>query len=569
MTQASSLLNMEHISKSFPGVVALTDAHLHVNASEVHALVGQNGAGKSTLIKVLTGASRRDSGTIVFDGRPVDFQSPQQAQNNGISTIYQEINLIPFRSVAENVFMGREPRRFGLLDWRKMQRETNEILQRLSISIDVTKPLLNYNIAIQQMVAIARAVSFKSKLVVMDEPTSSLNENEVSTLFGIIRQLKAEGVAVIFVGHRLDELYAICDRVTIMRDGSTVGVYPMQSITKVELVAKMLGKELGEVRRSQTGFDASQHHAEQTVLVEARDLHQGRKLQGASVDVHAGEIVGLAGLLGSGRSEVARSIFGADPIESGEVRVEGKLVHFHSPADAIRAGIGFCSEDRKAEGIIPYLSVRENLTLAALPALSRNGIVSREKQQQVVDQFIQRLGIKTAGPDQKIRELSGGNQQKVLLARWLCLNPKLLLLDEPTRGIDVGAKAEIQSLINELAERGLGVLMISSELEELTEGSDRVVVLRDGQTVATLDHDQISQNSIMAAMAQSNEEDINPLPAAPPEDPLRSRGADLSRTDRLQPENYYPATPIASNDPSEGMHNQNHSNSKEVQHGQD
>ena len=507
MAQTVPLLNMEHISKSFPGVVALTDAYLHVNASEVHALVGQNGAGKSTLIKVLTGASRRDSGTITFDGRSVDFQSPQQAQNNGISTIYQEINLVPFRSVAENVFMGREPRRFGLLDWRRMHRETNAILQRLSISIDVTQPLLNYNIAIQQMVAIARAVSFKSKLVVMDEPTSSLNEHEVSTLFGIIRQLKAEGVAVIFVGHRLDELYAICDRVTIMRDGRTVDVRSMQSITKVELVAKMLGKELGEVRHGQTGFDASQHHAEQEVLVEAHDLHRGRKLQGASVDVHAGEIVGLAGLLGSGRSEVARSIFGADPIESGEVRVEGHPVHFRSPADAIHAGIGLCSEDRKAEGIIPYLSVRENLTLAALPVLSRNGIVSREKQQQVVDQFIQRLGIKTAGPDQKIRELSGGNQQKVLLARWLCLNPKLLILDEPTRGIDVGAKVEIQSLINELAEQGLGVLMISSELEELTEGSNRVVVLRDGQTVATLDQEHISQNAIMDAMAQSSDED--------------------------------------------------------------
>jgi len=506
MTQIDPLLSMEHISKSFPGVVALTDAYMHINPGEVHALVGQNGAGKSTLIKVLTGASRRDGGTIVFDGRPVDFQSPQQAQNNGISTIYQEINLIPFRSVAENVFMGREPRRFGLLDWGRMHRETDTILHSLSIAIDVTQPLLNYNIAIQQMVAIARAVSFKSKLVVMDEPTSSLNEHEVATLFAIIRRLKDEGVAVIFVGHRLDELYAICDRVTIMRDGRTVGVYPMQAITKVELVAKMLGKELGEVRRSQTGFDASQHHAEQTVLIEASGLRQGRKLQGASVDVHAGEIVGLAGLLGSGRSEVARALFGADPIEAGQVSMDGHPVHFRSPADAIQAGIGLCPEDRKAEGIIPYLSVRENLTLAALPVLSRNGIVSREKQLQVVDQFIQRLGIKTAGPEQKIRELSGGNQQKVLLARWLCLNPKLLILDEPTRGIDVGSKVEIQSLINELAEQGLGVLMISSELEELTEGSDRVVVLRDGQTVATLDREHISQNAIMAAMAQSDQD---------------------------------------------------------------
>jgi ribose transport system ATP-binding protein len=339
----------------------------------------------------------------------------------------------------------------------------------------------------------------------MDEPTSSLNEREVETLFNIIRQLKAEGVSVIFVGHRLDELYAICDRVTIMRDGRTVDVREMKGLPKVELVAKMLGKELGEVRRhGQTSFEVGQHHAEQKVLLEAKGLRRGRILQGASVDVHAGEIVGLAGLLGSGRSEVARAVFGADALEDGEVRVEGQQAHFHSPIDAIRSGIGFCPEDRKMDGIIPYLSVRENLTLAALPTLSRNGIVSREKQQEIVDQFIRRLGIKTAGPEQKIRELSGGNQQKVLLARWLCLHPKLLILDEPTRGIDVGAKAEIQALIEELAEEGLGVLMNSSELEELLEGSDRVVVLRDGQTVASLKHAEISLHAVMAAMAQGD-----------------------------------------------------------------
>src|SRR5947199_3089329 len=507
MNQDDPLLQMEHISKAFPGVVALVDAHLSVNRGEVHALVGQNGAGKSTLIKICTGAYRRDSGSIIFDGRAIDFQAPQQAQNNGISTIYQEINLVPFRSVAENVFMTREPRRWGFIDWRKMRAETATLLKRLSVSIDVTQPLLNYNIAIQQMVAIARAISFESKLVVMDEPTSSLNEREVETLFTIIRQLKADGVSVIFVGHRLDELYAICDRVTIMRDGRTVDVREMKGLPKVELVSKMLGKELGEVRRhGQTSFKVGQHHVEQEVLLEARGLRRGRVLQGASVEVHAGEIVGLAGLLGSGRSELARAVFGADPLEQGEVRVEGKQVHFHSPADAIHVGIGFCPEDRKMDGIIPYLSVRENLTLAALPTLARNGIVSREKQQEIVDQFIRRLGIKTAGPQQKIRELSGGNQQKVLLARWLCLNPKLLILYEPTRGIDVGSKAEIQALIEELAEKGLGVLMISSELEELLEGSDRVVVLHDGQTVASLDRQDISLNAVLAAMAQGDGE---------------------------------------------------------------
>ncbi len=523
MAQASPLLSMEHISKAFPGVVALVEARLLIQHGEIHALVGQNGAGKSTLIKILTGAYRRDSGSILFDSHAVDFQSPQQAQNSGISTIYQEVNLVPFRSVAENVFMGREPKRFGLLNWRRMHKETEALLERLGISIDVTKPLMTYNIAIQQMVAIARAISFKSKLVVMDEPTSSLNENEVATLFDVIRQLKAEGVSVIFVGHRLDEIYTICDRVTIMRDGRTVDERELRGLSKVELVAKMLGKELGEVRRSgQTGFSTSEHSAEEKILLEAEGLRRGRVLQGASVEVHAGEIVGLAGLLGSGRTEVARSIFGADPLESGEVRVDGQQTHFHAPADAIRAGIGLCSEDRKAEGIIPYLSVRENLTLAALPVLSRNGIVSREKQQQIVDTFIQRLGIKTSGPDQKIRELSGGNQQKVLLARWLCLNPKLLILDEPTRGIDIGAKAEIQHLINELAEKGLGVLMISSELEELIEGSDRVVILRDGQSVATLPHEEISQDTIMKAMAHDDEVNEQALGEKHREEPIRS-----------------------------------------------
>ena len=506
MIQSEPLLRMEHISKTFSNVAALDDASLSVLAGEVHALVGQNGAGKSTLIKILTGAYTRERGEIIFNGHPVNFQTPQQAQEHGISTIYQEINLVPLRSIAENVFMGKEPHRWGFIDWRTMHNETRKLLERLSISIDVTRPLMSYNIAIQQMVAIARAISFDSKLVVMDEPTSSLNEGEVETLFNIIRQLKAEGVAVIFVGHRMDELYAICDRVTIMRDGHTVDVRAMKDISKVELVARMLGKDLTDVRRhGQTSFSVEKHHTQTTTVLEAHDLHHGRALQGASVDVHVGEIVGLGGLLGSGRSEMARAIFGADSIESGDVRVEGKETRFHSPADAIHAGIGFCSEDRKADGIIPELSVRENMTLAMLPLLSRYGIVSRRQQQEIVDSFIQRLGIKTSGPDQPIRELSGGNQQKVLLARWLCLNPKLLILDEPTRGIDVGAKAEIQALIESLAEKGLSVLMISSELEELIEGSDRIVVLRDGKTVASLPHEQISQDALMNAMAQGND----------------------------------------------------------------
>jgi ribose transport system ATP-binding protein len=314
--------------------------------------------------------------------------------------------------------------------------------------------------------------------------------------------LQEDGIATIFVSHKLDELYAICDGITIMRDGVTVDERPINTISKLELVAKMLGKDLGSIQKSgQTSFDASRHNAKEEVVLDASNLRAGRKLQDANVKVHAGEIVGLAGLLGSGRSEVARAVFGADSIDAGAIAVDGKKVHFRAPVDAIRAGIGFCSEDRKVDGIIPDLSVRENLTLAALPTLTRYGIVDRKKQEQIVDNFIQRLGIKTAGPEQKIRELSGGNQQKVLLARWLCMNPRLLLLDEPTRGIDVGAKSEIQKLVEELAESGMGVLLISSELEEIIEGSDHVVVLRDGTTVAKLPREEISQDAILTAMA--------------------------------------------------------------------
>jgi ribose transport system ATP-binding protein len=499
--QAEPLLLMEGISKSFPGVVALRDAALRVERGEVHALIGQNGAGKSTLIKILTGAYRRDAGSILFDGRPVDFHSPFQAQAAGVSTIYQEVNLVPFRSVSENIFMGREPRRWGLVDWRRMHAEARALLERFGIRVDVTQPLLNLNVAIQQMVAIARAVSVQSKLVVMDEPTSSLDEREVATLFDVIRQLKRDGVSVIFVSHRLDELYAVCDRVTIMRDGQTVADQPIAGISKLELVARMLGKDLTEVRREgATGFGEAVHQADRQLL-DAQGLRGGHKLHGVDLSVRAGEIVGLAGLLGSGRSEVARAIFGADTIEAGEVRVVGKPVRFRSPADAIRAGIGFCAEDRKTDGVIPYMSVRDNLTLALLPVLAPRGIVDRGKQQAIVDEFIKRLGIKTSGPDQKIRELSGGNQQKVLLARWLCMNPKLLILDEPTRGIDVGAKAEIQLLIRKLASEGLGVLMISSELEEIVEGADRVFVMREGRTAAELKGRQVSEANIMHVMA--------------------------------------------------------------------
>jgi galactofuranose transport system ATP-binding protein len=499
---AAPVLVMEGISKAFLGVVALDGAMLQVMPGEVHAVIGQNGAGKSTLMKILNGVYRRDAGSVLLQGVPVDFRSPLEAQAAGVSTIYQEINLVPYRSVAENIFMGREPTRWGLLDKGRMNREASEILARLGVQVDVRQPLSTLNIALQQMVAIARAISTNARIVIMDEPTSSLDEQEVAVLFDVIRGLKRDGISVIYISHRLDELFEICDTVTVMRDGRTIETRPIAGATRVELVARMLGKDIGEVRRSgATGFQERAQPVTGETLLVAQDLTND-DLHGADVTVRAGEIVGLAGLLGSGRSEMARALFGADPVD-GTLEIKGKRVHWDSPRDAIRAGLGLLAEDRKADGIIPYMSVRENLTLAALPVLSRAGVVDTAEQRAIVDRFIERLGIKTSGPEQPIRELSGGNQQKVLLARWLCLNPDLLLLDEPTRGIDVGAKAEIQRLIDELAADGLGVLLISSELEEISEGADRVVVLREGHTVAEFSHEQASQDALVHAMAQA------------------------------------------------------------------
>jgi ribose transport system ATP-binding protein len=496
------LLEMRDILKVFPGVVALDHARLTVAKGEVHVIVGQNGAGKSTLMKILNGAYRKDGGTIVFDGREVDFATPHQAQVGGISTIYQEINLVPFRSVAENIFMGREPRRFGFIDWPRMNRESRDILARFGIHLNVKQPLLNLNVALQQMVAIARAVSFGSRLVIMDEPTSSLDEREVETLFEAIRQLKASGVSVIYISHRLDELHQVGDNITIMRDGQTIEETSLASISKLEIVAKMLGKNVGELsREGTTGFSERKVDIETEPFYVAAQVEADPVLHDASIELRKGEILGLSGLLGSGRTELARVLFGADIPERGTRTLDGAPSPIASPRDAIREGIGYCSEDRKAEGIVPEMSVRENLTLAVLPALAKNGVIDPKEQQEIVDRFVKLLSIKTSDVEQPISQLSGGNQQKVLLARWLCLNPRLLLLDEPTRGIDVGAKAEIHQLIESLADEGMSVLMITSEIEEIVEGSNRVTVLRDGRTVAEFDRAQISEEAIISAMA--------------------------------------------------------------------
>ncbi|MFD5694983.1 sugar ABC transporter ATP-binding protein [Streptomyces rubiginosohelvolus] len=500
---AEPVLEARSVSKRFPGVVALDDVSFVLRAGEVHALVGENGAGKSTLIKVLTGVYQSDGGEVRVSGEPVRFARPFEAQQAGISTIYQEVNLVPLMSVARNIFLGREPKNpFGLIDFPRMNRETTELLDGFGVRIDPKRPLHTLGIGTQQMVALARAVSVQAQVVIMDEPTSSLEPREVETLFRVIENLRGQGIAVLYVSHRMDELYRICDRVTVLRDGRHIHTGELAPLERMQLVSMMLGRDMAEVRRDGlTGFAAEGHDAARTPVLTATGLDRRHQLHDISVELYAGEVLGLGGLLGSGRSETAKALTGALPLDGGEITVDGKRIGRPTPAAAIRAGISMLPEDRKAEGIVPGLSVRENIVLAAMPRLSKAGIVSRAKQDRIVDIFMKRLRIKASSPEQKVGELSGGNQQKVLLARWLCLEPKVLLLDEPTRGIDVGAKAEVQSLIDELAREGLAVLLISSDIEELIEGADRIVVLRGGAVAGELAGDEVDESRLLEVLA--------------------------------------------------------------------
>jgi len=496
------VLEARGVLKRFPGVLALDRVDLALLPGEVHALVGENGAGKSTLIKLLTGAYRPDGGELRHRGAPVSYASPREAQEDGVSTIYQEVNLVPLMSVARNLFLGREPRtRLGLIDGRRMTRDAAELLTRYGISIDVNAPLRTLGLGAQQMVALARGVSVDADTVIMDEPTSSLESREVDTLFGLVERLRQAGTAIVYVSHRLDELFRLCDRVSVLRDGRLVHTGPMAEQTRLSLVSLMLGRELAEVREH--GATAFGHggHADGVPVLQVRGLTRSPVLRGVALEVHRGEVLGLGGLLGAGRSETARAIAGADRLDSGEVLVSDAAVPHRSTGAALRAGIAMLPEDRKSEGIVPGLSVRDNIALAALPRLSRAGVVHEKAVDELVATFMRRLHIRASSPQQQVGELSGGNQQKVLLARLLCLEPKVLLLDEPTRGIDVGAKAEVQTLIEELAAQGLAVLLISSELEELVEGSDRIVVLRDGAVVDVLHGDEVDAQHVMASIA--------------------------------------------------------------------
>jgi ABC-type sugar transport system ATPase subunit len=497
------LLEMKGIEKTFPEVHALNNVNFSVKPGQVHALMGENGAGKSTLIKILTGIYGKDSGTILFNGKEINPRNALDAQHEGISAIYQELNLVPFLTVYENIFIGRE----SLTPWRtvdrgEMIRKASEVLESMGIHIDVTKSLNRYSTAIQQMVAIARAITINAKLVIMDEPTSSLDTEEVKILFAVVRKLASQGIAVIFISHRLDEIFEICEKVTVLKDGQFVGEFNVNELDQFKLVSYMIGREVRDLKRGKTGYSFGDIEE----LAAARNVYQGMRLNGIGVDIKKGEILGLAGLLGSGRTELAKVLFGAEIPDKGEIFFMGRKQRFRSPKDAINLGMGYCTEDRKIEGIVPHLSVKENMTLAVLPQICRFGVVSKKKQEEIVNRFIERLRIKTPSINQTIRNLSGGNQQKVLVSRWLCMNPKLVILDEPTRGIDVGAKAEIEDLIQELSRMGISVLMISSEIAELERNCDRLVVLREGVKLAELTGEDINQDKIMEIIARGRTE---------------------------------------------------------------
>jgi len=500
---ADAILTMSGISKAFPGVIALQDVNFRLFPGEVHALMGENGAGKSTLIKVLTGVYPIDEGDIVLDGRPVRFASPLQAQQGGVSTVYQEVNLCPNLSVAENVFIGREPRLFGRIQWGAMRRRSRELLAQLDLDIDVSQLLGSYSLAIQQMVAIARAIDISAKVLILDEPTSSLDVNEVARLFEVVRQLKQQGLAIIFVTHFLDQVYEISDRITVLRNGRLVGEYATRDLPQIDLVSAMIGKALDVLERleEQPKRSLSALEASEPVLA-ATELGRKGSIEPFQLAIHKGEVVGLAGLLGSGRTELARLLFGADRPDHGSVTVDGQPTAIRTPRAAMAHDIAFCSENRRTEGLVEDLTVRENIILALQAVRGWTKPIPRKRQEELVDKYIKALQIRPDNPELPVRNLSGGNQQKVMLARWLITEPRLLILDEPTRGIDVGAKAEIQRLVVELSDGGMAVLFISAELEEVLRLSHKVAVLRDRRLVDELaNDDSLDADRVMQTIA--------------------------------------------------------------------
>ncbi|GAA0931507.1 sugar ABC transporter ATP-binding protein [Pseudonocardia zijingensis] len=504
MASSRPLVEMRGISVAFGPVQALDGVDLRLYPGEVHALMGENGAGKSTLIKALTGVHPVDAGEIRVQGEPVAFSGPAAAQAAGISTVYQEVNLCPNLSVAENLLLGREPRRAGRIDWRGARRRAADVLAGLHLDLDPASPLGSHPIAQQQLVAIARAVEVDARVLVLDEPTSSLDASEVDELFRVVRRLRDDGVAILFVSHFLEQVYAISDRMTVLRNGRLVGEHRTVEISRMQLVSAMVGRELEALERLDRA-PAAPAGEQETPVLEAVGLARRGALDPVDLVVRPGEVVGLAGLLGSGRTELARLLFGADRADHGEIVVDGAAVRIRSPRAAIDAGIAFSPEDRKAEGVVGDLTVRDNIVLAMQASRGWMRRIPGRKQDELARRWIELLDIRPADPDALLRNLSGGNQQKVLLARWLITQPRLLILDEPTRGIDVGAKAQIQALVAEQARAGTAVVFISAELDEVVRLSDRVLVLRDRTPAGQLAGADVDTDRVMELIATGGE----------------------------------------------------------------
>ncbi|MCI7493313.1 MAG: sugar ABC transporter ATP-binding protein [Lachnobacterium sp.] len=501
------VLTMRGISMTFPGVKALDNVDLTLRKGEIMALMGENGAGKSTLIKCLTGINAFEAGEIRVEGidGPVVNHSTLDAQKKGISTVYQEVNLCPNLSVAENLYIGREPRtKLGTIDWKEMTARSSKIMKELDLNVDVTRTLEDYSLALQQMIAIARAVDMECKVLILDEPTSSLDDNEVAKLFKLMRQLKDKGVSIVFVTHFLEQVYEVCDRITVLRNGTLVGEYPIAELPRVKLVAAMMGKDFDDLAAIKTEDNVDFKDA--PLVVNAKGMSHKGTIKPFDLQIHKGEVVGLTGLLGSGRSELARVIYGADKNQTGELEFKGEKVKINAPIDAMNLGMGLLPDDRKAEGIIADLSVRENIILALQTKRGMFHLLPMSKQIEIADKYIEMLQIKTASRETLIGQLSGGNQQKVILARWLATDPDFLILDEPTRGIDVGTKTEIQKLVLKLAKEGKSLIFISSEIEEMIRTCNKLIILRDGQVVGEIT-ENLTQENVMSGIAGGGEND--------------------------------------------------------------
>ena len=498
----SPILKMTGVSKRFPGVLALEDVHLEVGQSEIHALLGENGAGKSTLLKVLSGAHSADKGDIELFGEPVAFATPHDAQRAGIVTIYQEFTLASDMTIAENVFIGREPGSRLFVSWRRMAAETKAIAERIGLKRDPMTAVRDLSVAEQQLVEIARALSMKSRLIVMDEPTSALSETEVANLARIIRTLKAEGLSIIFVTHRLEEVFRLCDRYTVLRDGHYVASGRVADTNVDAIIRMMVGRDVGALYGERPIPEHGKVALEVEGLTRRRNARDPNAIElvDVSLKAHHGEILGLAGLVGAGRTETARAIFGADKFDHGIIRIDGKPVAFTSPQEAMRHGIGLVPEDRKKQALFLRLAIRTNITIAAQGQISRGWFIDEGRESALVDEFRRLLSIRMASADQQAGLLSGGNQQKVVLARWLALRPKILIVDEPTRGVDVGSKVEVHNILIEMAKSGVAVIVISSELPEILAVSDRIVTMREGRVTGEIARNDATQEILMSMM---------------------------------------------------------------------